>query len=155
MRDQAPDQNPDVVFYGEVSLLDWGESRTTGPWIKLKLQDPTQLDVFRGMDVAEFKKTQHIFNLILTEEGPLVAPEETEPKGGALSKSAAMFCLDLRFQEFCNETYGTILNETGAVIAVRTKCKVDSRRQLDHDELAKMRFLEMRKEFLAWRESHE
>lgn len=146
--------NPEVVFFGEVQLMDYGESRAAGPWIKLRLQGPENLAVFRGMDVGEMKKTGHIFNLILTEEGQLVAEEEKQ-KGGALAQSAAMFCKDSDFQRWCAEEWGCAADEAAARGVVLFNCGIQSRRELDHNDEAKALFLRMRKSFLTWIEEKE
>jgi hypothetical protein len=144
---------PEVLYFGEVQLMDFGESRTGGPWIKLRLPNPEDLAIFRGLDIGELKKTGHIFNLILTEEGQLVAEEEEAQKGGALSQSAALFCKDRSFQEFCNTEYGVQMDEEGARGAILMECGIKSRRELDHNEYAKDSFLEIRKKFLEWVEA--
>ena len=56
-----------IVLHDEVQVLDFGESRSIGPWIKLRLKDPELLAVFRGMDVGGAKKTGHILNCTLAE----------------------------------------------------------------------------------------
>ena len=43
------DTEVQVVFHDECQLLDFGESRTSGPWIKLRLRDHTCLDAFRAI----------------------------------------------------------------------------------------------------------
>lgn len=56
-----------ILIHDEVQLIDWGESRATGPWVKLRLADIQQLEVFRGLDTATAKKTGHIFNMTLSQ----------------------------------------------------------------------------------------
>jgi len=73
-----------ILLHSEAQLLDWGESRSIGPWIKLRLQDPEQLEVFRGMDTATATKTGHIMHVTLAE-GDIAtladATESTHPYG--------------------------------------------------------------------------
>lgn len=66
-----------ILLHDEAQLLDWGESRATGPWIKLRLNNPELLECFRGMDTATQKKTGHILNLTLSEGDILEAVEES------------------------------------------------------------------------------
>ena len=63
-----------LLLHDEAQLVDWGESRSIGPWVKLRLPDPELLEVFRGMDTATAKKTGHIFNLTLSQ-GDIVVSE--------------------------------------------------------------------------------
>lgn len=57
----------EILYHDEVQLLDWGESRSTGPWVKLRLADVQALDQFRGLDTATAKRTGHIFNMTLAQ----------------------------------------------------------------------------------------
>jgi len=71
-----------ILLHDECQLVDWGESRSGGPWIKLRLNDPGLLDPFRGMDTATATKTGHILNVTIAE-GDIVAaadPPKPEPK---------------------------------------------------------------------------
>lgn len=77
-------QNPKIILHGDVQLLDWGESRAAGPWIKLRLNDPDYLSIFRGMDTKELKKSGHIFSCTLVEGDIMLLPgakQEPEKKG--------------------------------------------------------------------------
>lgn len=56
-----------ILLHGQAQLLDWGESRATGPWVKVRLEDPELLSIFRGMDTASQTKTGHILNITLSE----------------------------------------------------------------------------------------
>lgn len=70
-------ENLKILIHDEVQLLDWGESRAAGPWVKLRLNTPEQLEVFRGMDTAAGgKKAGHILNLTLCQ-GDIIA--DTQP----------------------------------------------------------------------------
>lgn len=74
---------PEIIFHDDVQLLDWGESRGTGPWIKLRLADPDDLDKFRGMDTATMKKTGHILSMTLaTGDIAAIAQDEPQQKSG-------------------------------------------------------------------------
>lgn len=78
----------DVLYHDEVQLLDWGESRGGGKWIKLKLfeGDHDPLEQFRGLDTATAKKAGHIFNVTVVQ-GDIVAEPE-KPKKGQYGKEA-------------------------------------------------------------------
>ena len=72
----------DILYHDEVQLLDWGESRGGGKWIKLKLfeGDSDPLDAFRGLDTATAKKAGHIFNVTIVQ-GDIVAERDKPMKG--------------------------------------------------------------------------
>lgn len=57
----------DILLHDEVQLLDYGESRSAGPYIKLRLNDPDLLAVFRGLDVATKIKPGHILNVTIAQ----------------------------------------------------------------------------------------
>lgn len=69
----------EIILHDETQLVDWGESRAGGPWIKLRLSDPALLERFRGMDTASMKKTGHILNCTLAE-GDIVELAEDLPE---------------------------------------------------------------------------
>ena len=66
-----------VIHHDECQLIDWGESRATGPWVKLRLSDVEYLEAFRGLDTATAKKTGHIFNVTITQ-GDIIADKEPD-----------------------------------------------------------------------------
>ena len=67
-----------ILFHGEVQLVDWSDSRSSGPIIKLRFSDPSFLDVFRGMDTAGRNKTGHILHVTIAE-GDIATLAETTP----------------------------------------------------------------------------
>lgn len=69
-----------ILFHDSVQLMDFGESRTGGPWIKLRLPDPDDLHVFRGMDPAQMKKTQHVLHCTIAEGDIVQLAEEAPPE---------------------------------------------------------------------------
>ena len=70
---------PEIILHDETQLVDWGESRAGGPWIKLRLSDPDLLDQFRSMDTATLKKTGHILHCTLAD-GDIARLAESEPE---------------------------------------------------------------------------
>ena len=75
----------EILHHDECQLLDWGESRSGGPWIKLRLKDSDYLDVFRAMDTATMKKSGHVLNVTISQ-GDIVPAEEKEPAYGEQAK---------------------------------------------------------------------
>lgn len=70
----------DVVYYDEVQLMDWGESRTRGPWVKLRLVSPGQLEAFRGLDPEDLKRSQHILRCALFRGDIVIPDDEPDPE---------------------------------------------------------------------------
>lgn len=56
-----------IMVHEEARLLDWGESRTAGPWIKIAFADPSVLDAFRGLDTKELKRSGHILHVTIAQ----------------------------------------------------------------------------------------
>lgn len=71
-----------ILIHDEVQLLDWGETRSRGPYITLRLVDPALLECFRGMDTVTAKHTGHILTLTLSEGD--ILPDE-DPKSVSLA----------------------------------------------------------------------
>ena len=69
-----------------------------------------------------------------------------KPKGGLLARLAGQLCAEEKFQSWmCVET------EAGAAKLVREICVVDSRAELDHNEMAAERFhTQIRKPYVEW-----
>lgn len=74
-----------IVLHEECQLLDWGETRAGGPWVKLRLPDPELLNCFRGMDTATAKQTGHILHCTLAE-GDIATVVDAEPDKGKHGK---------------------------------------------------------------------
>ena len=74
----------EIILHDEVQLMDWGESRVGGPWIKFRLRESGLLDIFRGMDTVREKKTGHIFHITIAS-GDIAAladgSDKAEPAG--------------------------------------------------------------------------
>lgn len=69
-----------IMYHDEVQIVDFGESRTLGPWIKLKLSndgnDP--LEIFRGLDIGGKNKSLHIANMTLSQ-GDIIPAKDEQP----------------------------------------------------------------------------
>lgn len=67
-----------ILLHSEAQLLDYGESRTSGPWIKVRLPDHELLDPFRGMDVGGSGKTTPNIHITIAE-GDIATLAEQAP----------------------------------------------------------------------------
>lgn len=75
-----------ILYHDESQLLDWGETRTGGKWIKLRLSDEAgdPLEAFRGLDTATKTRAGHIFNLTIAQGdiAALADEHDDKPKKG-------------------------------------------------------------------------
>lgn len=70
---------------------------------------------------------------------PLCEPEK--PKGGPLSKLAAMWCNDPEFWKWLEaDPDNAASSPTGAAACIYDLCGIDSRAELDHSEIAAEKF---------------
>lgn len=88
----------DPLLHDECQLMDWGESRTGGPWVKLRLSDPAYLDIFRGMDPGEMKRSQHVLWVTISHRNIEESSSVDTPGGGAGTYGAE--ARDLRLSGF-------------------------------------------------------
>lgn len=81
----------EILYHDEVQLLDYGESRSAGKYIKLRLSDDNgdPLEAFRGLDTATKTKSGHIFNLTIAQGDIAELAEQEPPKKGEYGQYAA------------------------------------------------------------------
>lgn len=79
--------------------------------------------------------------------------KQAAPKGGELSRRAAILCADPRFRKWLSEVADEYLEtEEQAARKLRTLCGVESRVMLDHDESARREFLMLVESFDNWKQ---
>lgn len=78
--------------------------------------------------------------------------EQAKPRGGALCKLAGIFCNDEKFREWLRLTYDPLpRNAEDAATIIRKVCKIESRSELDHDQVAADQFhRHFRLPYAAW-----
>lgn len=147
--------DPYLAAHTEVQLADYGETANGGPYIKFRLADASELDLFRGQDRAAKNKAGKRYILMLIEIGddeapiknPSSAHQTTPPKGGPLSKRAAALCRDPDFQLFVDSSTSRdwkerlpkgMLQSPEQVCRqyILDACQIKSRAELDHSERA-------------------
>jgi hypothetical protein len=75
------------------------------------------------------------------EPPPNNAPNIEKPKGGPLSKLAAMWCNQPEFWTWLEtDDENAAHSEFGATMCVYALCGIESRAELDHDEIAAEKF---------------
>ncbi len=131
-------------FQGELQLAGWSETHNGGCKVTFWLPDANELDAFRALTVRKGNTAGHRFMAALVEIGDDEQPvQQTQPekaKGGALATLAGRLCQDPNFHDFAAETYGVSwrIGHAADDIAtwVREQCCVESRAELDHNEVA-------------------
>lgn len=71
--------------------------------------------------------------------------QPVKPKGGPISKDAAMLCQD----EKAND-YATILGHKGFKELLYARCCIESRAELDHDKAAAAEYEKIKAQFIRW-----
>lgn len=147
-----------VAFQGEVQLLGWSESHSTGAKIVLQLADADDLEAFKLMTVAKGKVAGQRLAIVAVEIGddeqPVTPPNSggIKPKGEKLAWLAIQLCKNPKFWDFAG-----VSNELNAREWLLTMCgSINSRSDLDTDEEAAGLFhANVRKPFRDWMESRK
>ena len=139
-------------FTGEVQLMGYGESDSSGAWIKLQVT-PEDLEAFRGLKGTTFDI------LLANPDQPIGAPQEptpSRPKGGTLAKEAGKICHVLEFQQYCADQLTSVSSTTFepthdiAASYIRSFCGIGSRAELDHNETAAKKFRNLMTDYSRW-----
>ena len=81
-------------------------------------------------------------------------PEPEKPKGGEWAKLAGMWCAEPDFWLWLNESFRMltiVASEKSAADVVKSVCGISSRSQLDHSEVALVKFkAQIRAPFVEW-----
>ena len=131
---------------GEVQLMGFGESDSSGAWVKFQVT-PEDLDSFRGLK-------GNVFDMLLANMEQTIG--DITKKGGQMSKEAAKICKEPHFQAYASKYYQTKhskivpVTEDIAVSMLYERCKVATRKDLDHDDLAKKRFIMVMSKYRNW-----
>lgn len=139
-----------IHWTGEAQLMGYGESDSSGAWIKLQVEHE-DLTQFRGLKGTTFDLT------LANPDQPTGAP--AKPKGGPLSKEAGKMCNVLDFQRYAADTLSSLAGEViepdyhATIRFVRSSCGVESRAELDHNATAAKLFRELMSRYSKWGET--
>lgn len=144
-----------MVYKDEVMLAGWNDSQTHGHTVKFWLCADTMGHPFEG-----YERHSNEFHITLVEldDDQEVIDQKMRDKVEASSKRpservsyvAAMLCKNEGFW-----TWLGVKDEDEAKFEVYSRCKVESRAELDADPVkAELFHTEMRKPFLRWQESN-
>lgn len=142
-----------IHFNGEVQLMGYGESDSSGAWIKLQIL-PEDLESFRGLKGTTFDIT--LANPDQPVGTPAKEPTPGKPKGGALSKEAGKICHVLEFQQYCADQLTSVSPTTFepshdiAANYIRSFCGIESRAELDHNATAAKKFRNLMTDYSRW-----
>ncbi len=165
---------PYLAYHDEVQLLGYGETDTSGPYIKLRLQDPADLSIFRGKDKRTTTKLGQRYQVMLIEVGDDEEPvdqsavknaQAAEIKGGPLAVRAARLCRDPEFYNYVLRTawykHNAKLPNPSYYLTPEAMCRgfiidycnIRTRKTLDHDASAAAAFKVILGEYLRWSEA--
>lgn len=159
------------LFNGEVQLAGWRESHSTGAMVTFWLSDPSDLDAFRrltsrkgniagqrlAMALAEIPDDDDSSIPMVPAIPPSAIPDDCDgPKGGQLSRLAAIMGANPAFQHYVREAFGEDMKTEGECADfIRSVCKITSRAELDHNPKAASIFHErFRKPFVEFNEKN-
>lgn len=151
--------NATTAFQGELMLAGWAETHTGGSKVTFWLPDAEALDVFRSMTVRKGNTAGQRFMAVLVEIGDDEQPKQVadKPKGGVLSRDAALICANVDFQNFVADKAPGLHMESesdlqAAAAYVRLICRITSRAELDHSPTARQLFGQLMEDYRAWRQ---
>jgi len=129
---------------GEAQLMGYGESDSSGAWIKLQVL-AEDLDHFRGLKGTTFDLTLENPNQPIGKQ-----VKDSKPKGGNLAKEAGKICHVTNFQIYAkakldatNLSAPAMLDSVTAAMFLRAACGVESRAELDHNATAAKAFRDL------------
>ena len=144
--------NPESLVYwsDESQLMGYGESDSSGAWLKFQIH-PEDLDKFRGLKGTVF----HLTMVKIQDSGE---PEKQEKPYadkpiGPLCREANEAAENPEWQEFLKEKLPVTMERLTphfAAKSIRAWCFVGTRKALDYDQDAAMRWGKLCDEFYAW-----
>lgn len=135
-------------FEDEIQLLGWGDSSTSGPWIKFRVLNEQALEPFRMATLAKGNTAGQRYACVLVEIGDDELPIE-DPH--LLAQGAALLAKDGAFQGFLAQKSGRIVvNERDATESIKTLCGIRSRVEIDDDPEIGLIWKGLVKEFNQW-----
>lgn len=158
------------AYAGEVMLLGWDESHSSGMTAKFQFTEPDSgVHPLKPFTVRRGQRAGQRFVCLLFEVGDdekLIDQQKQEAiegvhKGEALARAAGRLCNNPEFHRYLEIHYETFWNAERArgytepdvaAAFVRGYCGVESRRALDHDATAAHQYKTLHSAFVRWRE---
>jgi hypothetical protein len=127
-----------AAFKGELMLLGWAESSNRGRTVTFLIDESEDEHPFKHFTIKSGKRSGQRFMAVLVQVGEDEQPVPQEPKPSQL---ATIIAKDPQFWQWASErSFDKIASEDGAVNWIKTEVGIDSRRELDTDNKALMRF---------------
>lgn len=155
------DRNSTIAeFEGE--FAGWGVSNQLGAKVRFNLSSETAFNAFRELPALASSDKPAEWNVVLVEiadTGEVVNQAKRETvetlRGGPVSQHAGKLCADKLFQQYVRSAAGLdkIATPDECAEFIREKCRIESRRELDHDTAARERYHRwITKPFAIWSE---
>lgn len=141
-------------FAGEVQLAGCGWTHNNGAKVTFFLADDEQLNAFKDLTARKGNKAGHRFMMVMVEIGDDELPVQPEPVAPKKESTAILtpmmlacrLCADSEFQAWTHSQ-----NADEAKQYILTRCKISSRKELDHSREAQQLFEDfVRIPFLQW-----
>jgi hypothetical protein len=137
--------NKDEGKFVDVWFLGWTVSNTAGAKVKFDLSCDEDFAYFRERPV---EMAWDMTLIELDDDEKVIDQQQREVaetvRGGPKSQLAGKLCADMNFQRFVakqnGKPPGSRANPEECANFIRAKCRIGSRRELDHDEGAFQRF---------------
>lgn len=144
-----------TIFRGELQLLRWSETSTGGATVTFQLADVSDLDRFKDLTLAKKGMAGQRIAAIMVQvedDAEQAAPVAPKVRPGELCIMACTFCADPKFWQWASQSQYECRTEQHAKDWICGICSIESRKQLDTNKIAAIRFHTLiREPFLAWR----
>lgn len=148
------------AYQGELMLLGWSQSHSTGAKVTFLLPDDDALECFRHLTVKKGATAGQRFMAVLVqinEHDEPITPgtDTTRSKKDSLTMSAVLLCKSDDFQKFVASKIGFQLEspegrEQQAKEYMTTFCRIDSRKELDNSPTAAHLFAQLMADYRNW-----
>ena len=130
-----------IAFQGEMQFLRYSDTSRTGQTVTLALADREALDRFIGLEGRRFQ----VVMVLLSDQDTA----EKSPKAplGPLCTEAVGFCNRGDFQVFIVADTACAPTAAGAKLALQQRLRIKTRRELDVDQAAAIRWQALKADF--------
>ena len=147
----------------EVMMAGWSETHNGGAKITLWLANTEDLEPFKALTVAKGNTAGQRFMLGLVEIGddeqPKIKNQKQKEKAGPLCMLACQWCKDPQFWQFLKSHFQDVIsdvsfknidNEDRAADFIKYHLNIESRKDLDLNDVKDLFNLEIRQPYMAF-----
>lgn len=147
------------AYSGELMLLGWSQSHSTGAKVTFLLPDDDALECFRHLTVKKGATAGQRFMAVLVQIGdndePITPGTDQPDRKKGLTMSAVMLCKSDDFQRFVAQREGFGFKvaeerEEQASTYIKNYCRIESRKELDTSPTAAHLFAQVMADYRAW-----